>query len=481
MKIKFNDFILNEEEESSIKFPNSLDYWIEKGKRGKDCIIYTHDDLDGIYSAIAMKEYLLAHGFKISGYGIINYTESWKIFKLDKTYINICVDFAEDNVDLDLYIDHHMSEDFEKKSEHSVKLKSDSCYYLICYLLGMPTDKYILSVISMIDAAKYDEYGVDIKTILDLDWNEISKKPNARLIFAGAFNQFIKRSDFRTLIEVIHNGNLSIFNIFQLFKILYPINNIIVDRGVDKENIRLQLMAGDYAEFIDGLKEVPEFVPDSRARMQKMAIKTVGREAKEVITSYPQFKRLFWKAGLGKFKFDGFVVIRNLVYVPSGTWANPLRARALIAKTLKDDSNIQFIMMDYSSSLQIASYRKIENENNLPKLADGSIMDDLNVYTRNLVQEVLPREFNYRYDKAKGGGHPGIGNLTNIVGWCKYGEYDGIRIIDLMKNRIIHDLTGMDWDPKLAWNINDPVEGPAYELVLNAKLMMIPQIRKVKL
>lgn len=481
MKIKFNDYILNEEE-SSIKFPNDLEYWKKKGKRGKDVIIYTHNDMDGIFSGIAIRDYLENKGFSIKGYAIIDYENGWKVFTLDKTYINISVDYAEDNPDLDLYIDHHMEEgDLYKKSEYSIKMKSDSCYGLICRLLGMPTDSYILSVISMIDAAKYDEYGVDIKTILNFTLNDIKKMPNPRLVFAGAFNQLVKRSDYKTIIEVVYNGTLSIYKIFKLFKILYPLNNLKVKRGTDKEESRNLLMMGTRPDDIEGLQEIPAFVPDSKDRMHKMMTRTSGNYEKPFIYSLEDFENFYWNDKERKFKFDGFVVIKNLVYVPVGSWANALRARALIETLLgRHDKDIQFILLDYGSSLQIASYRNINSTSNLPKLRGGETLNDLDKYTNFLARFVLPHEFDFKYEGLKAGGHPGIGNLSNLFGRCKKTPFVGMKFIDLMKNWIIHDITGIKWRLNLIWNENLPDETVTKEREINKKLMMVGQIRKVK-
>lgn len=482
MKIKSNDYILNEED-ASIRFPNDLEYWKKKGKKGKDVIIYTHDDLDGIMSAIAIRDYLESRGFKISGYAIVNYTDGWKIFTIDKNYINVSVDYAEDHVDLDLYIDHHMEEgNLYKKSEQSIKMKSDSCYGLICRLLGIPTDKFILSVISMIDAAKYEDYKVDIRTILNFTLGDILKQQNPRLVFAGAFNQLIKRSDYKTIIEVIYNGTLSIFKIFKLFKILYPLNNLKVKRGTDKELSRNLLMAGTNPEDIEGLQEIPAFVSDSKDRMYKMMNKTSGKFEKPFIYSIEEFEDFYWKPDKGKFEFDGFVVIKNLVYVPVGTWANALRARALIEKDLgKNDKDIQFILLDYGSSLQIASYKNIDSIKKLPMLRGGEILDDLDKYTRFLAHFVLPREFGFKYIGIKAGGHKGIGNLSNILGRCEKPPFNGIKFMDLMKNWIIHDVTGIKWKLNLVWNENPPIEVKTRDIEMNQKLMMVNTLRKIKI
>lgn len=477
---EFQKFILNEEE-AAIRFPNSLEYWTNKGKRGKECIVYTHDDADGIFSAIAMKEYLLRHGFTIAGYGVVNYTDGWKVFDLDETYINVCVDYAEDHPDLDLYIDHHMEEgNTYKKSEYSIKMESDSCYYLVCKFMGIPTDSLILDVISMIDAAKYDEYNVDIKTILNFNLEDILKEKKPRLVFAGAFNQLIKRSDYKTIIEVVHNGTLSIYNIFNLFKVFYPLNNLKVKRGSDKEEIRSGLIRGGRKEECPDLYDIPEFVPDSKTRIEQMADKTVGKIDKTVIYTLDDFIDFYWKDDDNKFKFDGFVLFRNLVYVPIGTWANALRARALIEKTLgKYDKRIQFILLDYGTSLQLAAYKNIDSMHDLPILKGGEILNNLDKYTKFLAYFVLPKFFDFKYTGVKAGGHKGIGNLSNILGRCQKENFRGMKFLDIMKNWIIQDITGIKWKLNLIWNANPPEDRPEKNKPINQKLMMINQIRKV--
>jgi len=478
----YNNFRVNEEA-SSIKFPSSLDYWVKKGKRGKEVVLYTHDDMDGIFSAIAMKEYLLSHGFTIHAYGVVNYTDSWKIHEIDTSYINVCVDFSEDHPDLDLYIDHHMEEgELYKKSPHSIKMKSDSCYGLVTYLLGMPTDSMILSVISMIDAAKYDNYNVDVKTILNFNLSDIIRSKDPRLVFAGAFNQLIKRSDYKTIIEVIHNSNLSIYKIFQLFKILYPLNNIKVKRGANKDEIRKRVISGLALDDPEELKDIPQFVPDSIDRIGKMIGRTVGNYAKPEINSFEDFENAYWNPAENRYKFDGFVVLKNLVYVPVGTWANALRARALIETVLgENDKDIQFILLDYGSSVQIASYKDIDSTRNLPILPGGEVLNDLDAYTKFLLEFVLKKVFRMENDAAKAGGHKGIGTLSNILGRHNIPPFHDIRFLDIMKNWIIQDITGIRWKLNMKWNENPPEERPVKDKIMNQRLMKVDAIRQINL
>jgi hypothetical protein len=48
---KFNNFNLIKEE-ASPRLPKSEEYWLKRGKEGKQVALYTHDDMDGIFSAI---------------------------------------------------------------------------------------------------------------------------------------------------------------------------------------------------------------------------------------------------------------------------------------------------------------------------------------------------------------------------------------------------------------------------------------------
>ena len=67
---------------------------MKKGKDGKKVALYTHDDMDGIFSAIEVKKYLVDNGFEIVKYGILDYSNGWKYTKVDPKLINVVVDFA---------------------------------------------------------------------------------------------------------------------------------------------------------------------------------------------------------------------------------------------------------------------------------------------------------------------------------------------------------------------------------------------------
>ena len=106
---------------------------------------------------------------------------------------------------IDFYLDHHGSfspEEMEKYKRSPVQKKQTaSAYEALCQTLGIPQDELTVSVIDMVDAAKYSDYGVSWQRLLDFDLSEIKKSDKRRLEFTAAFNQFIKRGDTETLLN----------------------------------------------------------------------------------------------------------------------------------------------------------------------------------------------------------------------------------------------------------------------------------------
>jgi hypothetical protein len=463
---QFNKFeLLNEE--SSPRLPKSEDYWLKKGKKGKFVALYTHDDMDGIFCAIEVKKYLLNKGFTIVKYGILNYTEGWKYTTLDPTLINVVLDFAsmprdEKDDRIDYYLDHHglfSADDLEKyKSSPVQKKKTDSGYEAVCQALGVPQDSLQLDVIDMIDSAKYDEYEVPWQRLLDFNLSEIKKSKNKRLEFGAAFNQFLKRSDTKTIISVIENcPDASIYAIFNTMKKVYPEHNVIM--GGPRKG------------------EKKDFIEDSKWRLGEMQKKTRGSmSSKKTYNTQAEFTNQFKN---GQYlQMDGYQKIGDLVYVPTGTWANALRARVIVEKDFNDgvlDSEPNFILLQYGGTLQVCAYKKINTIENLPILKGGKIVDDLGKYMTELLQNFQKHLGYHNPDTTLGqdeitvsGGHGGIGSISNIYGksGAKTGSedekiveltlYDGLKYVDMFKNKIISDLSGVPFNLSLKWS--EPVE-----------------------
>jgi hypothetical protein len=469
---KFNDWSpVNEE--ASPRLPVSEEFWTRKGK-SKKVALYTHDDMDGIFCAIEMKKWLLNKGFTIEKYGILNYSEGWKYTTLDPTLINIVLDFAnmpgdERDQQIDYYLDHHglfSAEDLEKyKSSPVQKKKTNSAYEAVCQALGVPQDELTLSVIDMIDSARYQDYGVSWQRLLDFNLSDIKKSDKTRLEFGAAFNQFLKRGDTKTLISVIHNcKDASIYSIFNTMKQVYGEHN--VHTGYRKGQPK-------------------DFEEDSRWRLATMQQRTRGKGTKKIYNTQEEFLKDFQFGGL--IRLDGYVLIGELAFIPTGTWANALRARTIIEKDFNDgliSKEPKFILLQYGGTLQVCSYKKIAETEELPTLKGGGVVDDLGKYMTGLLDNFKLHLGYYDPDTSIGqdeitvsGGHGGIGSISNVFGTCDVDPYKGFRFIDIFKNKIISDLSGVKLNMGLKWS--EPSEGKQTEPAVDNKVIPTENVTKL--
>lgn len=433
---------------SAPRIPNDIEYWKRKNKVGKEVVIHTHDDCDGIFSAIVMKNYLIKNGFKIVAYNVVNYQEGWTTTIIDDKYINIAVDFSEDHPSIDVYIDHHGNPFDETNKKYSTKKKMGSAYELICIQLGVPTDSLILEVIDMIDSARYDFYEVDVKQILQ-DYKELSKyiiqtknSKKARLILGASINQMIKRSDHKSLIEVIHNTtDCSIYSLLHQYKHYYPKNNYDKKKNVYKD-----------------------FFEDYKKRISTMYTKTQGNTLERKV--YYDYNTFIADYNLKSIK--GYFIVGDVAFIRTSSWANPVRARAIIEQDylrgiINKKVKIKFIILQYGSTLQVCDYASSMEKSKYIVKKNGVKINDLGQYTDYLLENFENSEsLKYYNIKTKAGsdgsegavtgsgGHTGIGTISNIIGRCEIENgFFNMKFIDLLKNKMIIDLAGK----KVKWNL----------------------------
>ena len=428
--------------------------------------------MDGIFSAIEVKKYLINAGFNIVKYGVLNYSEGWKYTTLNPKLINVVVDFAnmpgdERDEMIDFYLDHHgafSEEDIKKYMKSPVqKKKTGSAYEAICQSLGVPQDSLTLSVIDMIDSAKYQQYGVSWQRLLDFNISDIKKSENKRLEFAAAFNQFLKRSDTKTIISVIHNcKDASIYSIFNTMKSLYPEHNV------------------------GRMGEPKQFMDDSSWRLGEMGRRVRGRSGKKIYNSQDEFLSAFQRNGL--IQLDGYQIIGDLAFIPTGTWANALRARSIVEKEFNEGritKEPKFILLQYGGTLQVCSYKSMEEYGeDLPKLKSGDVVNDLGAYMTKLLKNFQEHLGYYNADTSIGqdeitvsGGHGGIGSISNIFGECEKGSYAGQRFVDMFKNKIISDLSGVPFNLNIKWS--EPKEFKGKDPEMDNKVIGTEDVTKV--
>jgi len=150
-------------------------------------------------------------------------------------------------------------------------------------------------------------------------------------------------------------------------------------------------------------------------------------------------------------------------------------------------------MLQYGNTLQICTFHKYSNyvKKYLPKLKDGTRVTNLKDYCEKILENFI-NYFGYNPDvvpntKTLAGGHEGIGTISNIFGkvHAQYknvsADYDECRYLDLIKNKIIQDLSGIPWpDLKMNWGDPDKERGEIEEIPMDMRVMMKNKIRNVQ-
>jgi len=505
---KFNKYDLINE--SAARLPDSEDYWLKKGKKGKYVALYGHDDLDGIYCLILMKKYLLNHGFTIVKYGILNYTEGWKLTTVDPTLINVALDFAsmpgdERDAYIDFYLDHHGDfTDAEKekyKNQPVQRLHTGSAYEALCKVLGVPQDELTVHVIDMVDSAKYTEYGVDWQRLLNFNLSDMKKTDKVRLEFAAAFNQFIKRADTSTLVEVIDACNdASIYAIYVAMKKLYPGNNPYPTKA---DGTLKQSKNDITGKWETPTKPFKDFVEDRSKTLDIMNRRTSGIETiKKHYMSFRDFMEDFGSDNNSRIgQLDSYKIIGDLVFVPPGTWANALRARVIVERDLNSGrlkKEPKFILLQYGNTLQVCSYKKMETYTELPILPGDYKVTNLGDYMNRLLKNFQkpyiekdgknigggldyydPKTTLGQDEITVSGGHEGIGSISNIIKVCQVGSYKGIKYVDMFKNKIINDLSGVKFPIGISWGEPKEYSKSSTEPPMDRNVRNIEDIRTI--
>jgi hypothetical protein len=147
-------------------------------ERYKKCVIYYHQDLDGVFSAIAMREYLKSYGIQIVGsewtqYGPRTFANDIKPWADDT--MMVLVDFANGSPYFTVATDHHDRQiDFDKvKASHGRTSPSnaETIDRIIASNSAFPQDD--LDAVSMIDSAGYLKHGITPEEVTKSTMSEL--------------------------------------------------------------------------------------------------------------------------------------------------------------------------------------------------------------------------------------------------------------------------------------------------------------------
>lgn len=152
-------------------------------KRFQKAVIFFHKDLDGVTSAIAMKEYLEKYDIDVTDAEPINYgSEEFKIKKTGNDTLNVLVDFAHGKPMMHIHTDHHDKQTGVTKGQatkfvHARSNLEDISTKISPQEVFPPADVKLINTVDSADFAGQEITPDDVfKSIFNIKKNESVEK-----------------------------------------------------------------------------------------------------------------------------------------------------------------------------------------------------------------------------------------------------------------------------------------------------------------
>ena len=231
--IKLKD-ILNETmlSESGIRDIKKL------AKAHKEADLYFHQDLDGVTTAIAMKNYLERYGIKVVRTQIIQY--GGREYAADKPLegkLAVIVDFAHGKPMIHIHTDHH---DFQSgvEGDTSVSFKKSPSNVVTLSQTVSPSDIFPsedIDLINIVDSADYARTGIEVERVLqtafkfDKSAGITRNRQDMGLVVNKVLLAFKNKPGF--LEEIVMKANPSLISIYTTMM------QIVKQRGLNYEDL----------------------------------------------------------------------------------------------------------------------------------------------------------------------------------------------------------------------------------------------------
>ena len=231
-------------------------------KRYGKAKIYFHQDLDGVTTALAMKNYLENNGIEVVDSEIIQYGD--KEFAIKKTdaegdVMPVLVDFAHGKPMFIIHTDHHDSQAGADDTNATSFRQSRSNVETISQVLS-PKDIFPnedIKLISTVDSADYSNNDIDVDKVInylfkiDVNLPAFKNKMLLGLVINKLLLAFKNKPGF--LEELVMTSTPSLMNILQNIK------RIMKEKGFPNQET-LQKNADDY---INQMKDSPNVKVDN--------------------------------------------------------------------------------------------------------------------------------------------------------------------------------------------------------------------------
>ena len=395
--------------------------------------IYFHQDLDGVTTALAMKNYLEDNGIKVVDSEIIQYGDKeFSIKKQDATgdTMPVLVDFAHGKPMFVIHTDHHDSQSGVEKDTATSFRPSRSNVATLSQIMSpkeiFPNED--ITLISTVDSADFAKYGLKPEDIMNFIFRMEKDKglQKNKMALGLATNKLLLAYKNKPgfLEELVMTSQPSLLNIFQ------NINRIAKERGFATP----EMMSKNQADYIQKQQENPNVKFEDGIIVQYgggSMMKPGSYDRYTPFKNHPEadFLVIAWPMGLVQASCNPFNSERELKGVNLGEiaqevlkkWEGQLKDKIIPLSTIKwvSESSIQEGSVGFTNADLEAFYgdkiRQIENgEQMFDKLKE--IMNKPSTELTDSEWAALDRLGVPAWDmiQANSGGHKCITNISAL-------------------------------------------------------------------
>lgn len=414
--------------ESGIRDINAL------AQRYPKAEIYFHQDLDGVTTAIAMKNYLEQHGIEVIDAHVIQYGDKeFSIKKNDATgdVMPVLVDFAHGKPMFVIHTDHHDrqagAEDTKSTSFRQSRSNVETISQVVSPKEIFP-DKDVL-LISTVDSANFAKYDISPEQVmnylfkLDKDSSLLKNKMAMGMVANKLLLAFKNKPGF--LERLVMESTPSLLNI------LINIRQIMKEKGY-ADIPELQKYQKDYVEKMKGYPEVSNNVIVQYGGGSMMKPGSYDRYTPFKNNPDADFLVIAWPMGLLQASCNPFKKERELKGVNLGDiaqevlskWEGQLKEREIPLSTIKwisedvkgfGPESVGFTFKDFVA-LYGKNYKSKQNGKeeliNIGKLMEKPF-EELTEEERQILDEITVNAWDVI--QSNSGGHKCITNISGLM------------------------------------------------------------------
>jgi len=229
----------------------------ELSDRYKKAKIYFHQDLDGVTTAIAMRDYLQSNGIKVVDVEVIQYGDKeWSVKKADATgeVMPVLVDFAHGKPMFVVHTDHHDrqagAEETGSKSFRQARSNVETLSQIIPKTDLFPTED--VATISMVDSADYAKNEITPEVVMNyvFKFDKDTSARRNRMMLGLVTNKLLLafKSKPEFLETLVMESKPSLLNLF------LKIREIMAEKGYAD----VGSLERNKAAYVDKMKDYPE-------------------------------------------------------------------------------------------------------------------------------------------------------------------------------------------------------------------------------